>query len=96
MSICRLDLLYTDFGLCISVSSYSVHCVVRESRINYNGSAHEALAAVYCLEPHACRSAPTHTNARSDFKLQLLDVRVGLDALHIIGRAILRFFYYDN
>ena len=48
-------------------------------------SAHEALAAVYCLEPHACRSAPTHTNARSDFKLQLLDVCVGLDAMSVMG-----------
>ena len=36
MCICRLDLLYTDFGLCISVSSYSVHCVVYECRRNYN------------------------------------------------------------
>ena len=31
-------------------------------------------------------------HAWSDITLQLLDVRVGLDALHIIGRAILRFF----
>ena len=35
-------------------------------------------------------------HAWSDITLQLLDVRVGLDALHIIGRAILRFFNYDN
>ena len=38
------------------------------------------------------RGYPTPAHAWSDITLQLLDVRVGLDALHIIGRAILRFF----